>query len=137
MSATLNYLRLYADEAGVSHLAPPASPFSVSAVAPASRYGFLHVPSGWVGDRHPSLLRMWALVLSGQMEFEAGDGERHQLGSGSALLLEDTVGSGHRIRVIGNGAAVFAIVHVLAPQSGDRPQYRLTPPSSEQSPASR
>jgi hypothetical protein len=85
MSAILNYLSLYADEAGVSHFAPleievfprdfapPASPFSVSALALASRYGFLQLPSGWVGDRHPSPLRMWAFVLSGQMEFEAGD----------------------------------------------------------------
>ena len=124
MSATLNYLRLYADEAGVPHFAPletevsprdfapPAPPFSASALAPASHHGFLHLPSGWVGDRHPSPLRMWAFVLSGQMEFEAGDGDRHQLGPGGSLLLEDTVGSGHRSRVIGNGAAVFAVVHV-------------------------
>ena len=60
MSATLNYLRLYADEAGVSHfappeidvsprdVAPPAPPFSVSALTPVRRYGFLHLPSGWV-----------------------------------------------------------------------------------------
>jgi hypothetical protein len=124
MSATLNYLRLYAGEAGVSHFAPleievspqdfapPAPPFRASALAPASRYGFLHLPSGWVGDLHPSPLRMWAFVLSGQMEFEAGDGERHQIGPGGALLLEDTVGSGHRSRVIGTGVGVFAVVHV-------------------------
>jgi hypothetical protein len=72
----------------------------------------LHLPNGWVGDLHLSPLCMWAFVLSGHMEFEAGDDERHQLGPGSALLLEDTVGSGHRSRVIGNEAAVFAIVHV-------------------------
>jgi hypothetical protein len=65
MSVTLTYLRLYA-EVGVSHFAPleievsprdfapPAPPFSVSALAPAFRYGFLHLASGWVGDPHPS-----------------------------------------------------------------------------------
>jgi hypothetical protein len=124
MSATLNYLRLYADKAGVAHFAPleievsprdfapPAPPFRVSTLAPASRYGFLQLPSGWVGDLRPSPLRMWVFMLSGQMEFEAGDGERHQIGPGSALLLEDTVGFGHRSRVIGNDVAVFAVVHI-------------------------
>jgi hypothetical protein len=70
------------------------------------------VPGSWVGDRQPSALRMWAFMLSGHMEFEASDGERHQLGPGGALLLEDTGGSGHRSRMIGNGVAVFAVVHV-------------------------
>ena len=124
MSNALTYLRLYPDEAGVSHFAaftvevsplefaPPAPAFSVSAFAPAFRYGFLHLPSAWVGELHPSPLRMWIIVLSGEMEFEAGDGEQHRIVPGSALLLEDTVGSGHRSRVLGHGAAVLAVVHV-------------------------
>ncbi len=124
MSTILTYLRLYPDEAGVSHFAPlaievsprefapPAPPFSVSALAPASRYGFLHLPSGWVGELHPSPLRMWFIVLSGEMEFEAGDGEQHRVVPGSAVLLEDTVGMGHRSRVLGNSPAVLAVVHV-------------------------
>lgn len=52
MSTTLNYLRLYADDAGVSHFAPfgievsernfapPAPSFSVSPLEPASQHGF-------------------------------------------------------------------------------------------------
>lgn len=124
MSNTLTYLRLYADEAGESHFAPlaieasprnfapPAPPFSVSELAPASRYGFLHLSNGWIGDFHPSPICMWIFVLSGEMEFEAGDGEKHRLAPGSALLLEDTVGKGHRSRVIGNGEVVLAVVHV-------------------------
>jgi hypothetical protein len=31
---------------------------------------------------------------------------------GSAILLEDTVGKGHRSRVIGNSEVVLAVVHV-------------------------
>jgi hypothetical protein len=124
MSNTLTYQRLYADDMGVSHFAPlsievplrefapPAPPFGVSALAPASRHGFLHLPSGWVGDLHPSPLRMWIIVLSGEMEFEAGDGERQRIVPGSTLLLADTVGMGHRSRVLGNAAAVLAVVHV-------------------------
>ena len=124
MSKTLTYLRLYPDNAGISHFAPinievvprefapPALPFSVSALTPASRHGFLHLASGWVGDLHPSPIRMWIIVLSGEMEFEAGDGERHRIVPGSTLLLEDTTGMGHRSRVIGAADAVLSVVHV-------------------------
>lgn len=81
-------------------------------MAPASQLGILHLPAGWVGDLHPSPLRMWVFMLSGQMEFEAGDGRRQQIGPGSALLLEDTTGSGHRSRVLSNDVATLAVVHV-------------------------
>ena len=67
---------------------------------------------GRVGELHPSPLRMWIFVLSSDMEFEAGDGEKRRLGPGSALLLEDTVGMGHRSRVLGDVEAVLAVVHV-------------------------
>jgi hypothetical protein len=120
----LTYLRLSADAAGISHFAPiaielvartfapPAPPFGVSALAPASHHGFLHLPSEWVGDLHPSPIRMWIVVLSGAMEFEAGDGEHHRIVPGGALLLEDTTGDGHRSRVVGQDAAVLTVVHV-------------------------
>jgi hypothetical protein len=93
MSATLNYLRLYADEADVSHFAPleieispqdfapPAPPFSASALAPASRYGLLHLPSGGVGDLHPSPLHMWAFCRGKWSS-------RPVTGSGTILVLE-------------------------------------------------
>lgn len=124
MPDTLTYLRLYPDAAGISHFAPieievfpcefapPAPPFSVSVLQPASRHGFLHLPSGWAGDLHPSPIRMWIIVLSGQMEFEAGDGAKQRIAPGSTLLLEDTSGIGHRSRVLGASAAVLAVVHV-------------------------
>ncbi|MDW5444288.1 cupin domain-containing protein [Polaromonas sp. SM01] len=124
MSATLTYQRLYADDMGVSHFAPldvevsprefapPAPPFSVSAFTPASRCGFLHLTRGWSGDLHPSPLCMWIIVLSGEMALEAGDGTQQRIAPGSALLLEDTVGVGHRSRVLGNAAANLFVVHV-------------------------
>lgn len=124
MAHTLTYLRLYSDDAGISHFAPveievaprdfapPAQPFSVSTLEPASRHGFLSLPSGWIGDLHPSPLRMWIVVLAGEMEFEAGDGAKHRLAAGNTLLLEDTAGMGHRSHVIGDQAAVLSVVHV-------------------------
>lgn len=121
---TLTYLRRYADDARISHFAPvqiavtprdfapPAEPFSVSALEPASRHGFLSLPSRWCGDLHPSPLRMWIVVIAGEMEFEAGDGAKHRLIPGSTLLLEDTAGMGHRSHVIGEHAVVLSVVHV-------------------------
>ena len=124
MPTTLTYLRLFPDDAGVSHFAPidievfprafapPAAPFSVSALEPATRHGFLYLPSGWIGELHPSPIRMWIVVVSGQMEFEAGDGAKHRIVPGDSLLLEDTTGMGHCSRVLGAGATVLSVVHV-------------------------
>jgi hypothetical protein len=121
MSNTLTYLRLYSDDAGISHFAPvkvetppqgSAAPFGGATLQPARRHGFLSLPSGWIGELHPSPVRMWIVVTAGEMEFEAGDGAKHRLAPGSALLLEDTVGMGHRSHVIGDQAAVLSVVHL-------------------------
>jgi len=124
MTMTITYLRLYSDTAGESHFAPvhievvprnfapPAVPFSVSEWVPASRHGFLYLPSNWVGDLHRSPLRMWIFALKGEMEFEATDGERHGIVPGSALLLEDTTGKGHLSRVVGNESVVLSVVYL-------------------------
>ena len=61
---------------------------------------------------HPSPLRMWIFVLSGEMEFEAGDGERRKISPGTALLLEDTSGIGHASRVLGSSTVALAAVHM-------------------------
>lgn len=126
MSTTLTYLRLYSDDAGISHFAPVAievvaqdgapslAQLSGSALQPASRHGFLVLPSGWIGELQPSPARMWIIVTAGEMEFEAGDGAKHRLAPGSALLLEDTAGMGHRSHVIGGQAALLSVVHVQA-----------------------
>lgn len=124
MASTLSYLRLYSDDAGISHFAPveiavapvdfapPTEPFGASAWEPAARHGFLSLPGGWIGELHPSPQRMWIVVLAGEMEFEAGDGAKHRLVAGSTLLLEDTAGMGHRSHVVGDQAAVLSVVHV-------------------------
>jgi hypothetical protein len=122
MTAPLSFVRLRPDTNGASHFeslsvdvvrkdfAPPAAPFFVSEVAPASQCGFLKLPAGWVGDTHPSSIRMWVFFLSGEMEFEASDGEKRKCVPGTALLLEDTTGDGHKSRVVGDADALLAVV---------------------------
>ncbi|MDF3887253.1 cupin domain-containing protein [Cupriavidus basilensis] len=124
LTPVLAYERIHADAAGESHFgpvaietvprqfAPPAPAFNVSAFGQASRYGFLLLPCGWRGELHPSPIRMWIVLLSSEMEFEASDGQRRSLGAGSALLLEDVTGKGHLSRVTGNAAASMLVVEV-------------------------
>ena len=92
--------------------APPALPFSVSSLSAATETGFLELPVGWVGEMHPSPIRMWIFVLEGQMHFEATDGDSRQIEPGSALLLEDTTGRGHFSKVMGQHAVTLAVVRL-------------------------
>ena len=124
MEPSVTYVRLVSDAAGESHFvsleigmttrrfAPPAPPFDVSELTSASRCGFLRVPRGFVGELHPSPVRMWIFFLSGEMDFEASDGECRRCVPGDAILLEDTTGKGHLSRVVGESAAVLAAVHL-------------------------
>jgi hypothetical protein len=94
--------------------APPAQPFSVSRLFPATQCGFLNLPAGWVGELHPSPMRMWIFVLEGEMHFQASDGEVRHVVPGGALLLEDTEGRGHFSRVVGTHAVTIAVVRLAA-----------------------
>jgi hypothetical protein len=121
---SITYVRLVSDASGESHFvpleigmttrrfAPPAPPFDVSELTSASRFGFLRVPKGFVGELHPSPMRMWIFFLSGEMDFEASDGECRHCVPGDAILLEDITGKGHLSRVVGDSAAVLAAVHL-------------------------
>jgi hypothetical protein len=124
VATELTFSRLVPDADGSSHFepfaiplalrtfAPPARPFSVSPLAAATECGFLHLPAGWFGEMHPSPIRMWIFVLSGEMLFEAGNGDQRRIGAGDALLLEDTTGRGHVSRVLGEGQVVLAVVRL-------------------------
>ena len=124
MAQSITYARLTPDASGESHFvpleisvtmrtfAPPAPPFGVSELTPASQCCFLFVPRGFAGELHPSPMRMWIFFLSGEMEFEASDGECRRCVPGDAILLEDTTGKGHLSRVVSDSAAVLAAVRV-------------------------
>jgi hypothetical protein len=124
MSTTLSFSRLVPTPDGGSRFeslevplvekdfAPPARPFSVSSLSAATQTGFLHLLPGWIGEMHPTPIRMWIFVLEGQMHFEASDGDARQIAPGSALLLEDTVGRGHFSRVIGQRPVTLAVVRL-------------------------
>jgi len=55
---------------------------------------------------------MWIFCLEGHMEFQASDGNVLQVNPGSAMLLEDTSGKGHRSRVVGDRDALLVAVQL-------------------------
>ena len=120
----MRYTRIYADENGESHYedidvgmvpqayAPPAAPFSISAVGSATGVAFASFPVGWVGDWHPTPRRQYFVFLTGAFEGETSDGERRDYAPGSVALLEDTTGKGHRARVVGDVDVLAVVVQL-------------------------
>jgi len=121
--SSIDYLRIYSDADGCSHFetknigmeskdyAPPAPPLNTSALEKADNSVFLELPVGWYGDWHPTPVRQWLIIMSGECEFGAGDGELSIRKAGDVVLLDDTSGKGHQTRVLGNVAVQIAAIH--------------------------
>jgi quercetin dioxygenase-like cupin family protein len=121
-----SFPRLYSDHKGESHFeqveidleltdyAPPAPPLSLSANTPATQFGFMNAPAGWSSDWHPSSARNIFVVLSGEWEVTASDGESRRFGVGSVLLVEDTTGKGHSSRVVSAVDSLAVMVELLS-----------------------
>ena len=119
----IEYLRIYSDAEGCSHFeiktvaleskdyAPPAPPLNTSVVQSADNSLFLELPVGWYGDWHPTPVRQWLVFMSGECEFEAGDGEKAVRGAGDVVMLDDTHGKGHQTKVLGNIPVRIAAIH--------------------------
>ena len=124
MKSHIAYLSIYSDESGCSHFeekkidlsstdyAPPAPDLNTSAKETADKYVFLELPVGWYGDWHPTPVRQWLALMSGECEFEAGDGEKIIREAGDFVLLEDTTGKGHQTQVLGNTPVRILAVHI-------------------------
>lgn len=98
--------------------APPAGPFLVSPPVAVDRMLFFEVPPGWNGDWHPSPRAQYYVQLRGALEVDFGSGETRLIEAGELMRLEDTVGEGHRSRVVGDEPARGIFVQ-LADQPDD------------------
>jgi hypothetical protein len=108
----MHYTRLYADENGLSHFgdgdialneiayAPPAPAFFLSDAEEARAVAVTEIPTGWVGDWHPSPKLQWWFQLAGEVEVEVSNGEKRRFVAGSIVRVEDTTGRGHITRVV-------------------------------------
>jgi hypothetical protein len=68
---------------------------------PAKAVFFREIPSAWEYQWHNVVCREYVVMLDGEAEIEAGDGEKRIFRKGDVLLAEDLTGQGHRTRVIG------------------------------------
>ena len=121
----IDYLRIYADSDGCSHFqssrielkqndyAPPATPLNTSSLESAEASIFLELPVGWHGDWHPTPVRQWLILMTGECEFEVGDGERCRRKAGDVVMLDDTIGKGHRTQVIGDIPMRITAIHFV------------------------
>jgi hypothetical protein len=118
------YVKLYCDASGESHFAdvaeeltlvnfaPPADPVLLSSFFPATRTSFFSAPGGWTGDWHPAPARNLFVLISGEWEITASDGETRTLLPGSVILVEDTKGKGHRSRVVSDEDSLALLVQL-------------------------
>ena len=124
MQRPLEYIRLFSDDLGESHIetatmtlqseqfAPPAPPLDVSAMSRADGWNLLRFAVDWVGGWHCSPSRHWMFFLAGQATVRASDGSQCELKAGSICLLEDTRGKGHLTTILGNDEVLIAAVHI-------------------------
>ena len=125
----MRYARLFADDSGESHFddieieftatdyVQSAEPLDFSATFPASQVTFMRAPAGWASEFHVSSARNMFVVLSGEWEVTASDGESRRFAAGSALLVEDTTGTGHSSRVVSDAESVAVIVPLTQEQN--------------------
>jgi hypothetical protein len=125
----MRYVRLFADDSSESHFedieidfkttdyVQSAAPLDLSATLPASQVAFMRAPAGWASDFHVSSARNMFVVLNGEWEVTASDGESRRFAVGSALLVEDTTGKGHSSRVVSNTESVAVVVPLTQEQN--------------------
>ena len=121
--SSIEYLRIFADADGCSHFeintidlqaknyAPPAPSLNTSYLEPADNSVFLELPVGWYGNWHPTPVRQWLVLMTGECEFEAGDGEKIVRRAGDVVMLDDLTGKGHQTKVLGGQAVRIAAIH--------------------------
>jgi hypothetical protein len=109
----VKYVRIFADEQGLSHFAdaeldlrrhrvadgvPPlqlAGPLAASGVLFVEQTGEQGDAAPW--QRHVTPSRRWIVVVEGERERVVSDSERRVFGPGDVVLREDTTGSRHRV----------------------------------------
>jgi len=108
MEQRIDYVRIWADDAGESHFedvtlgmtVAPAEPgvaeLWVSDAVTLANVQFLTVKaSAQIPDWHCGPRRQFVVFLDGWVEITVSDGERRRLPAGSTVLVDDLHGRGH------------------------------------------
>lgn len=119
-----SYVRIYNDSSNESHFedltaalnqvdyAPPAPAMSASTPADCAKCMFLKAEAGWDGSWHPTPVRQFIVITSGEVVIEVTDGERRSFSSGDVIFLEDTEGRGHYTRAPEDSPCHGFVVHL-------------------------
>lgn len=101
------------------HIALPAGERGdiKSLAVDAVSISFRETHEGGSFDWHTAPARQYVLTLSGVLEFETRTGELFKLAPGDVLLAEDTVGSGHRWRLLGDDP--WRRAYIILPEGAD------------------
>jgi hypothetical protein len=118
----MQYTRLYSAPDGESHFEvlesqfnetdyiQSAPPLKLSDSFAATQVRLMKAPALWKRDSHPSSARNLFIVLSGEWDVTASDGDARRFAAGDVLLVEDTTGKGHTSRVVSDTDSVAVMV---------------------------
>ncbi len=100
------FVRLYTGPDGHSHFEEldPASLEKDTGIT------FGSYPANHFYDWHTAPDPIYYINLSGSFEYQIEDGTIMRFGPGDVILVEDTKGTGHTSRTIGDGPRTFAII---------------------------
>ncbi|MGA7265670.1 MAG: cupin domain-containing protein [Stellaceae bacterium] len=97
---------LYADPDGETHFrdveveCTDGRPWgNLSKCLPTAGMMFVEASGSTLADWHPAPCRQYVIILSGNSEVTASDGERRVFTAGDVVLVEDTTGKGHTTRL--------------------------------------
>lgn len=129
---TLGYVHLYTDPGGMTHFRDekfkfhtktgrdPHAGFTYHDIAGAQGASLVKLKKGVVEDWHNAPRTQFAVVIQGEVEITAGDGEVRRLKPGEIALLDDTSGKGHKTAATGNQDHIALMIPVkpVAEQTG-------------------
>jgi len=102
---TFKITRIYNDTKGDSHFEDVAvslheagSIGALSDLVTAQGVIFREVAPSYDYDFHTAPQRQYIVLLEGEIEIETSLGEKRIFGAGEVLLVEDTIGKGHKTR---------------------------------------
>lgn len=106
-------LRLFTGADGCSHVEEAALDPGMARAAREVRYA--ESPPGAALDWHVAPTAQYVVTLEGVLEFVTPDGESFLIRPGDVLIAEDTSGSGHRWRLVGDAPWRRLYVVLAAP----------------------
>ncbi len=74
----------------------------LSGALPVSKVSFQETASGGAFEWHNAPVRQLVVTLKGILDFQTRGGDHFKISPGDILLAEDTTGSGHSWKLIGN-----------------------------------